>query len=280
MSIIRPIWLIEDDRCLHSFDDPVFRALSSIHAKIIPGEICNESRKLINLSCIPEKNSPVIFYGSQPFIQSCNSQFPDFFPGGRWTIPANFSCASYYIKYKKFLLNDTFLICPFSFFYEKFQSVFSQLESNSLFIRPNDHVKLFNGKIIHLESLLDDDWGNLPINSIMDSLVLISTTKKIIKEFRFFLTKGSVISCSEYKTNFEYEVTKKPPQEAIIFANTIANSPWIPSPIFALDIALLEGKNYKIIELNPFNSCSFYNADIPRILIEAEKIAVQSHPGF
>jgi hypothetical protein len=277
MSIIRPTWVIEDDRYLNSVDDPVFSALSSIDAKIIPGEICKESRRLTNLTRIPDKNCPVIFYGSQPFIQSCNSQFPDLFPGSRWTIPVNFSCDTYYTKYKKYLLNDIFLVCPFNFFYEKFKSVFARFDTHSLFIRPNDHIKLFNGKIVYLKNLLEGNWENIPTNLIMDNLVLISPTKKIIKEFRFFLTRDNVISCSEYENNFEHEFTKKPPQEAIVFANTIANNPWIPSPIFALDIALLEGGDYKIIELNPFNSCSFYNADIPRILIEAEKIAVQSH---
>lgn len=276
-TIKRPTWLIEDDRAFNSSEDPVFTSLHKIYADVIYGEVSKETRSLEKLSRLPKENEKIILYGSQPFINSCNFQHPNLNPGSSWSHSHNFQCTRYYDKYKNYMLNSDFYTCSFGDFCNEFHRIFESFQEDRLFLRPDNYYKYFNGQIIYEKDLITGDWHKrLAPNIGKNEILFIAPPKEIIREFRFFLAKDYVISGSQYKNNGEYSLSSGIPSEALTLAITVANQKWLPAPIFAVDIALLSNGDFKVVELNPFNSSSFYCCDIVKIFQHAEFIAANN----
>ena len=66
-------------------------------------------------------------------------------------------------------------------------------------------------------------------------------------------------------SNDALDVAPEVPQEVIDFANTIAKHDYfINNWDFALDVGLVNGV-YKLVEINGFETASFYAADLAKI---------------
>lgn len=137
---------------------------------------------------------------------------------------------------------------------------------DKFFIRPSYDNKHISGglmkrdEFLKLRDLLDDENDGLLSKK---TEVVISTPKKIQKEYRAFVVGKQVISGSMYRENFAISVKEGLPSGAILFLNNLFLN-WVPDESFVIDVAENNGV-YKVIEVNSLNSSGFYGADIERV---------------
>jgi hypothetical protein len=133
-----------------------------------------------------------------------------------------------------------------------------------IFVKPDYDDKLFAGEIMTKELFLK--WlQNLPTNVDEDTVLLISTPKKILREWRIFMTEDKVIAASLYKQNNVLRKQNGCPGYVEQFAIGLARQ-WTPTQVYCLDIAETEDDFLKCVELTCFNSAGTYGIDVTELM--------------
>jgi hypothetical protein len=141
-------------------------------------------------------------------------------------------------------------------------------DMSAFFIRPCDDLKLFTGAVMNKEDFLD--WKNRIVNadSVMtvtgDTWVYFAELKLILREYRFFVVDGKIVTGSTYKigTRVTYDLPVE--QGAQDFAMCMI-SIWQPHRVFVIDIAETPA-GYRVVEINCANSAGFYNCDMSKFV--------------
>ena len=94
--------------------------------------------------------------------------------------------------------------------------------------------------------------------------VLIAPVKNIKQEYRFFVVNHKIVTGSRYKVGTRVIYTEAIEQDAIDYAQYIADI-WGPSSFYALDIALTE-EGFKVLEINCGTSAGFYATNVTKIV--------------
>jgi hypothetical protein len=139
------------------------------------------------------------------------------------------------------------------------------------FIRPIFDNKSFGGQVfesnefmnwkLDLEQMLEvDGYSTLSL----DDKVIVSSTKEIYKEYRFFIVDGEISTQSLYKQGNTVFYQNFVDAESINYVNKMLNI-WQPHKCFVLDIALTNN-GYKIIEINCLNGAGFYAVDVSKLI--------------
>jgi hypothetical protein len=128
-------------------------------------------------------------------------------------------------------------------------------------IRPMEDLKAFNGTITTAKEIRrwqhSDDSGSFSFKKTTQCV--ISSPKKILAEWRWFIVNGKVISGSSYKMNGQRLVQRATEQDIVDEAQSFADK-WLPSNVCVMDLALTDD-GPKVIEFNCFNSSGFYYHD-------------------
>ncbi len=151
------------------------------------------------------------------------------------------------------------------------------------FVKPTSDGKAFVAKILmpgeNIEDLILSSRHN---PSIWNETILIAPVKKVLKEWRFFVLNGEVITGSQYLENHILKVKELDQSvddvKAIQVAKEYAKL-YSPSNIFTMDICLEENQNWSIVEYNCFNCSGLYKSNLLNlknvveefVLISAEK---------
>lgn len=137
----------------------------------------------------------------------------------------------------------------------------------SKFIKPTSDGKAFVGGILPPgktigEMILSDRYNP----SIWNETVLIAPQKKVLKEWRFFVLNGEIITGSQYCENHQTTVeelnSSKVHIDALACAKEYAKL-YQPSDLFTLDVCLEENKTWSIVEYNCFNCSGLYKSNLP-----------------
>jgi hypothetical protein len=151
------------------------------------------------------------------------------------------------------------------------------------FIRPTTDSKCFSGTLMSREAffewrrrildLKEDDGSTIT----KDTKVCISSPKKILQEYRFWIVKGNIITSSLYKMGhrvvYSSLVDKAVEWFAMSMTHPMSIHSWNPAHAYVLDIAMIGEKEYKIIEINNINSAGLYAANIPKLVMALESLA-------
>lgn len=145
-----------------------------------------------------------------------------------------------------------------------------RFNSGYRFIRPDDDLKAFNGMVVYHEEFAEWKEKVLRYKGEIDQLndqtpCIVSTPKKILREYRVFIVAGKAVTGSIYKMG--ENVISDPAVEDFIyeFAEERAKE-FSPADAFVIDIAFTEGNVLKVIEVNCLNSSGFYASDVSKIL--------------
>ena len=110
------------------------------------------------------------------------------------------------------------------------------------FIKPIS-VKEFSGMV--LEGKEDKLWWDQEHSDLKDDLkICISPAINIIKEWRFWIVNGKIITGSLYKS-YGYLTIKEPVSNEIYNIANKMSRDWLPSKTIVMDIALLSNNTYK-----------------------------------
>ncbi len=159
-------------------------------------------------------------------------------------------------------------------------------EPGEFFIRPCEDGKAFTGRCFYKaefekwrQHLTDSEGilvnGKLERYKVMaqdTTPVLVAPFRKILREFRFFVVNGKIVTGSLYKMGGRACSDATPDQEVWGYCKRIIKK-WQPAPAYVVDIALTED-GPKVLEYNCVNCSGFYACDVAKIVDAMESLAV------
>jgi len=232
-------------------------------------DIPNTEVKMIPFSheIVPEPvvENPAVVMGS---ISLCNYAKEKGWAPGAFINGYNFNHSAYKCGYGKHLLNYDAHVVKFG------EADTADPNLDVFFLRPYDDSKCFAGEII---SRCDfQDWQE-KVRRIQDenyttisteTVVTVASVKKILREYRFFVVDGRVITGSLYKMGNRVTYQSQVDDDVSRFAQRMTYQ-FEPDRAFVLDIALTED-GFKVIEVNCFNAAGFYACDVTKIIHAVE----------
>ena len=158
----------------------------------------------------------------------------------------------------------------------------SEFEGSNVFVRPVLDSKTFNGEvkskydfkdwrqsIMFMEEFMTDELVDIPMLN-KDTIIAVSSAKKIYSEYRLFIVNQKVVTASQYQLGGELVTTADFDRRVIRFAQGMIQS-WIPAAAYVMDIADTPD-GLKVIEMNNINSSGFYAADPQKIIMAIEEM--------
>lgn len=174
----------------------------------------------------------------------------------------NYRCSNYYQHFGCRMLNNDYLILPWWDLKNKSELIFQAFpNTEKFFIRPNEGLKIFTGTTLtkkwwHKELQIIKD---LPNSNIKNSdLVLVSTAKQIISEYRVLMHKNNVVDYCRYSG---YKLFDE--EFAMSFHSSVID--FFPDTLYTMDIAATE-QSWKILELNSFVAAGLYGMNYDKII--------------
>ena len=189
----------------------------------------------------------------------------------------NFCCHTYYSYWAKYLLNQDYIMLPMMEILRKREEIFTIFSRNGqIFIRPNSGAKCFTGQLVEYERLDKefDLFSNYAGKDLDQIITIISSPKKILKEWRITIADKKVIAFSQYKENNRLDIKKETDCEAICLADKIAKEKWQPDKIYTLDICRVEDE-YSLLEVNSFSCSGLYRCSVEPIVKEVSRVALE-----
>jgi len=183
---------------------------------------------------------------------------------------ANFDFRVWKERWKGHLLNEDAVVSSFNEV---------QAPDSLFFIRPCADNKAFTGEVMCPDEYqswyyrLSQKEVASDLNFDLTEPVLVAPLKNILREIRFFVIKGVIVTHSTYKLGdtVKYFDSSMTDTKAIEFVEERIKE-WQPVEAFVVDVAYVGDGQYKIIEINNINSAGFYKADTAR-LVEAFETA-------
>lgn len=206
-----------------------------------------------------------IFYGAVRFIENVYNSHD--FRSCVFFNPKKFRMDNYIDQWKERMLSSDAIITTLG----KIPELKDKFNNDTdLFIRPVEDSKVFDGKVLTFDKILD--WKNTitainGTNLDEDIEILISEPYKINKEWRNIIINGKVVSSSRYMKNQRLNKDGEDiPEDMIKFCETSCQI-YTPDDVFVMDIGETGG-DYYIIECGCVNSVGFYESDVEKIVLE------------
>lgn len=143
----------------------------------------------------------------------------------------------------------------------------------TFFIRPVEDTKSFNGQVMDWEGF--EEWRRkvIDLREVYtsldgDTIVSYGPTKTILREARFFVVDGRVVTQSTYRVGSRVVYDSHVDEAMIEFAQRCVDR-WAPARAFVIDVALTD-EGYRIVEINCLNSAGFYAADVQKLVMAIE----------
>ena len=179
--------------------------------------------------------------------------------------PLDFHVTNYLKHFPEYFLNQDCVFYPFwSLKVDLFKNqIFKKFSySDRLFVKPDSGFKTFTGFPTNREQW-DKDIELLNfVNE--NSIVLISSYKEIVYEWRFWIIGGELITYSPY--SWEGQEEKEPENFIIETAKLIAGRVKHLKN-FTLDLCIEKGNIYpKVVEINCVNTSGVYNCDLNKLI--------------
>jgi hypothetical protein len=217
------------------------------------------------------KEKDVVFYGSLNFaikLRELGWQ-------GLFANYEKYDCLSYYPVFKDNLLNGGYFMLPFGDLLNKRDTIFELFDEDKVFIRPNSVLKEFTGQVVSKlnfeEAVKVMGFYETPPNS----LVIVSSLQYILREYRFVIINGEVVTGSLYHDFGNSDKVLNLPCEdrgAIEYAQKMAKL-YNPDPVWILDICYEHRwDSYKVLEIGCFSFAGLYGCDLGVIVDEIGKI--------
>jgi hypothetical protein len=175
-------------------------------------------------------------------------------------------------------LNHDHLYCTFQNLKDDYDYYYNLFVRGDLFIRPNDGVKEFTGSVIARENLMREiDAMEQMYQVSPQSMLLLSTPKKILDETRFLIGNNEIIDYSRYQINGKHKTDRDVSHEVIDFVNKILReTAWRPAELFCIDIATTPD-GPKIIELNSFSCSGWYAMNVEHVIQKVSEIVYNNY---
>ena len=225
----------------------------------------------------PDIQGPTVLYGSHLFVRNISD--------GRYQPGAlGVNDRTQVLQYLSNLPIEWFLnhdgnFTSWAVFKHKAHSLFDELGSDDLFIRPNSGFKTFSGQVLKRENCEHEISSLDQLSSVMnDTLMLYKAAQKLQGEFRFVIADKQVIAGSEYRWDNILDIRRDWPQECWDLAQQVANHDWQVDVAYTCDVALTDS-GPKVIELNGFSCAGLYACDLTAVVNGVSEAALKEYLG-
>jgi hypothetical protein len=241
-------------------------------------EIVNQGMKVIESKYIPFEGGSyshlfegfdlVIFYGSLNLARQLSKEnHPNLVIH---STVENYECTKYYAYLGEFLLNKDYMMIPFSEVERMKKFIFKMFgKKGQIFIRPSSGEKTFTGQLIN-EKEFEQGYTSIGQYDMKpESIVIISTPKDIVKEWRLVVSEGKIVTGSLYHDctlNCNYigytEKVKK-------YAEKILDKKYNPDRIWTMDICQTRDEQIHLLEIGGFSCAGMYDGCMTNIITNA-----------
>jgi hypothetical protein len=199
---------------------------------------------------------------------------------GPWLTANNYKCTTYYGYFGKYLFNNEYLILPrdevrrkLNWLYECSMGARSYKE---LFFRPDSGLKPFYAGLTTLDDF-ESFWKWVEEFTEPTELVVISTPKRILGEWRFICADHNIITGCQYRTEDRTEFASGYPDGARNIANRVAAETFSPDPMYIIDVCQAYDHQYYLLEINSFSCGGLYYCEMQPIVENAKRIAIREY---
>lgn len=205
------------------------------------------------------KDDGLIFQGS---IQlALQLQKEKNWKSGLWLTVDNYDCSVYYRKLNKYLFNSDYLFGTVETIKSNIESLFEMIgQDDCLFIRPSSVLKTFTGKVFYREHF-EKDWRWVKEFCSSSDLLVVSSPKTILGEWRFIVVNNEIITGCKYKP----EKSSGFPKGVFYKAKQIIDD-YQPDSVFVVDICQGYDRKYYLLELGSFSVAGLYECNRAKIV--------------
>lgn len=187
-------------------------------------------------------------------------------PGAFCTVE-NFACSNYACWYGEHLLNRDYIMLPFAELTRCQDFLFDAVgRDGRIFVRPDSPLKLFTGQVATRDTLAADiefmGFYEFPGNS----LVVVSSPKTILHEWRFVVANGQVVAGCHYKQGDEFDARPDYDRQAFELAKQIASIDYQPDPVWVMDICQTADRAFHLLEIGGFSFSNLYACHMPDVV--------------
>lgn len=198
---------------------------------------------------------------------------------GRWRPGAfctveNFFCSSYLSWCGKYWLNADYKMLPFGELHRQQDILFETFgRGGRVFIRPDSPLKLFTGQVVTRDTFETDlefmGFYEFPASSP----VVVSSPKRIAKEWRFVVAAGEVVAGCLYQEADEQVYRSEYDSLAFELAGEIASLGYAPDPVWVVDICMTSDNVYHLLEVGGFSFADLYACNMDDVVRAVSAVA-------
>ncbi len=185
----------------------------------------------------------------------------------------NYLCTKYYPHFSEHLFNDNYIIVPLSELIRRkwfFWGLFGK--ESLLFVRPDSGEKTFKAGLFDIQDI------DKLLQEVENQLVIVSSPKNIVGEFRFLVNRNEIIAVSSYRWQGLLTRVPSAPPGATEFVRKILKVGYYPDEVFCVDVAQDSDGNFWLMELTSFSSAGLYAMDAEKVILGVEKVfSKQTH---
>jgi len=201
----------------------------------------------------------IIYYGSLQLARKIYNKYPNVVI---YCTFDNYECTKYYAYLGGYLLNKDYMMIPFSEFPRMRKLIFSIFgKDGKVFVRPSSGEKTFTGQLVRSLDF-DADYKTLNLYDVSHhAMIIISSPKKIIREWRLVVCDGKVITGSLYNDatmNLDYKLY---PTEVQDLATQVLAVGYEPDVVWSLDLCETDDGKYHLLEIGGFSCAGMYEGD-------------------
>lgn len=200
---------------------------------------------------------------------------------GRWTPGAyctveHFFCSRYYTHFGKFLLNSDYVMLPFGELDRCKAFLFETLGVDGrVFVRPDSPLKLFTGQCASLDTF-DKDLEFMAFYEFpAHELVVVSSPKEIVAEWRFVVVGQEVVAGSQYTDHGKEHYSPEYDPSAHALAASVASSGFVPDPVWVTDVCKVASGSYYLLEIGAFSFADLYSTNKSAVVHAVSQSAVR-----
>jgi hypothetical protein len=170
-------------------------------------------------------------------------------------------CQVYYAYMGDLLFNNHYWMGPLKYAIDNFMFL-EMTFGRSLFFRPDENTKIFDGAVYSQEDLkrLIDGAGLPP-----ETLIVCAPASGITREYRVVMHNGRFITGSIYKESGDIIYKRAEDPELVAFCESIPLYPGLPS-VYGLDIAEIDDGQKFVLEVSSVNCMGLYDCDYDKVV--------------
>lgn len=181
---------------------------------------------------------------------------------GAWCDAARLRCTAWYPAATRWRLNERYALTTVRALCEQPLAIAGQLGLGlrEVFVRPDDALKSFSGRVVALEGLTPARLDHGAYYDDLELPIVIAPVTQVHEEWRFVVVAGEVVASSGYEAPRRQATAATVPAEARALAEEIAGALPPPDAAYVLDVARTSA-GLRLVELNPLSGSDLYGCD-------------------